>query len=314
MRKILSLVLVLAMALGLCGCVIINESDVISDKTVSQVITYDIKKQVVDDFMNDPNVDTEQRMYLKEIVNAMSIIKVDGEDYYRYRTSSNETFKEYMTDRSVGELVSYVTKDTFYEQADRDEVFEGSPLSMVGYNQPAIDYSKVKYTMTLTFANDVVNTNGKVDENNPKKVSFNLDFAKNKITTVFATTNKNTTMASVQQYIKKTRTMGKTKIKKIKANKVKKKAKTASVTIKLKKAKNATRYLIEYSTKKKITRYDDYTETKTVKKATAKIKGLKKNKKYYFRAYPMKKDFTGSYYEGTPTKIKAKKTKKAKKK
>ncbi|MBP5773092.1 MAG: hypothetical protein J6W35_03380 [Eubacterium sp.] len=313
MKKLLGLVLVMAMIVGLCGCTIVNETNTISDKIINQVMTYDIKKQVVDDYMKDPNIDTEQRMYLMQLVSAMSIVKIDGENYYRYRESSNETFKEYMVDRVDNDSISYVTKDTFYENSDRDNVFGGMALGYSENGQIPIDYSQVKYTLTLTFANNVVNTNGKIDETNPKKVSFDLDFSKNKLITTFATTNKNNTMSSVLQYVKGTRAIGQTKIKKITANKVKKKAKTASVTIKLKKAKNATRYVVEYSTKKKIDPESYLTDSKTSKKTTIKIKGLKKNKKYYFRAYPKKIDYTGDYYSGITTKVKSIKTKKYKK-
>lgn len=312
MKRIIGLVVVLAMVLGLCGCADILQEHTIKKDSITSKATMDIEKQYFDNLIKDPTLDTSDRMMLNEIKTAMVIVKKDGKDYYRYQSTENLSFKEYMAEGNTEDdgvnSIAYVTNEVMYIKQSTKEMLSGAePL---WGDMDKIDYSKVTFKITMTFEKDVVNTNGTINPNNKKQAIFNTD-PKAVKATIFASTNKNITQTSVEQMIAKSRKMGKAKIKKITANKVKKKAKKASVTLKLKKVKGAQRYTIWYCKNKKFTgSSSDYKETKKTK---VTIKGLKKNTKYYFKVYPSRKDFTGAYYDGADSKIKSIKTKKYKK-
>lgn len=79
--------------------------------------------------------------------------------------------------------------------------------------------------------------------------------------------------------------------------------KKKSVTIKWKKAKNAKKYKIQYSTSKKFKK--SKTKTKETSKTSFKIKGLKKGKKYYVRVRGVNGKVLGKW--STVKKIKIKK-------
>ena len=81
-----------------------------------------------------------------------------------------------------------------------------------------------------------------------------------------------------------------TKIKSLKANKVKKNAKKATVTLKFKKVKGIKKYEVEYSLKKNFKK----SKVKTAKKTTYTIKNLKKGKKYYVRVRATKTNYAGN--------------------
>ena len=312
MKRFLGLVLALVMVLGLCGCADILQEHTIKKDSITSKVTMDIEKQYFDNLIKDPTLDTSDRMMLNEIKTAMVIVKKDGKDYYRYQSTEKFSFKEYMAEGNTEEdgvnSIAYVTNEVMYIKQSTKEMLSGAePL---WGDMDKIDYSKVTFKITMTFEKDVVNTNGTINPNNKKQAIFNNDPKAVRVT-LFASTNKNITQASVEQMIAKSRKMGKAKIKKIKANKVKKKAKKASVTIKLKKVKGAQRYTIWYCKNKKFTGSSfNYKDTKKTK---VTIKGLKKNTKYYFKVYPSRKDFTGDYYDGADSKIKSIKTKKYKK-
>ena len=76
----------------------------------------------------------------------------------------------------------------------------------------------------------------------------------------------------------------------LKANKVKKNAKKATVTLKFKKVKGIKKYEVEYSLKKNFKK----SKVKTAKKTTYTIKNLKKGKKYYVRVRATKTNYAGN--------------------
>ena len=314
MKRIIGLVVVLAMALGLCGCADILQEHTIGKDSITTKATMDIEKEYYDDLLKDPSLDTTDRMMLNELKTAMPIVKKDGKDYYRYQQTQTNSFADFMEagnmndDEDGVESIAYVTNEVLYIKQSSTDMLSGAESLWGDINK--LDLSKITFTITMTFGKDVVNTNGTINTNNKKQAIFNTD-PKAVKATIFASTNKNITQTSVEQMIAKSRKMGKAKIKKITANKVKKKAKKASVTLKLKKVKGAQRYTIWYCKNKKFTgSSSDYKETKKTK---VTIKGLKKNTKYYFKVYPSRKDFTGTYYDGADSKIKSIKTKKYKK-
>ena len=123
--------------------------------------------------------------------------------------------------------------------------------------------------------------------------------ALDKTTELFATTNKNETMASVKAKIKKANTIANTKITKTKVKKTSAKAKTTSATIKFKKVSDAVSYEVQCSTSKKFTK----AKTLTTKKTSYTVKKLKKGKKYYVRVRGYVTN-NGKNYYGAWSKVK----------
>lgn len=313
MKRVIGLIVVLTMVLGLCGCADILQENTISKDSITVKTTMDIEKEYFENLLKDPNLDTMDKMMLNEIKTSLNNITKGGKEYYQYKSTEKKTFDEFMDENNMNDddldAVAYVTNEVLYVKQSATNMLSAS--AAIWGDASKIDFSKITLKQTITFEKDVVNTNGKINDENKKQAVFDLDPKATKAT-VFASTNKTITQASVEQMIAKSRQMGKAKIKKLIANKVKKKAKKASVTVKLKKVKGAQRYTIMYCKNKKF-EGSSY-NYKNTKKTKATIKGLKKNTKYYFAVYPSRKDFTGNYYDGPESKTKSIKTKKYKKK
>lgn len=234
-----------------------------------------------------------------------------------YQIEQTQSIKKgNLTKDVIGEEEGYITTDTFYMKANIGKMLEEtmnetgdtgmSTADMTATMKAAgIDLdSAIKITVTVEFPKAVVSTaNGTVDVSNKNKVIFNLKATDNK--TLFATTNAKVTLASARAKYKADNTIKKPAIKKLKANKVSKKAKKATVFLKIGKVSGAKKYQVQYSTKASF----KGAKTKTIKKTTYKLTKLKKGTKYYVRVRAVKTNMAGTTVTSKWTK-KSVKTKK----
>lgn len=258
--------------------------------------------------MSDAQIGTVENMqeYYSQHFTGLGYkeVTVDGKKYYQKTVQSSSTKK-----KLSGDVVGndgYVTTDTFYYELDLKEMLMNSmqeqaeqlakqqgmtdtPDAMTLLKQAGVDFdSLMTVVMTVEFPKTVVATNGTVDSKNKNKVTFTMKASENK--TLFATTNSKVTLASAKAKYKADNTIKKPKIKKLKANKVAKKAKKATITLKFNKVAGAKKYQVQYATKSSF----KGATTKNVKKTTYKISKLKKNKKYYVRVRAVKNNLAGS--------------------
>lgn len=308
MKKIITLIgCIAAMILLMVGCAEVKNDVSITNDKINAVLEVKIEKAYLDDFIKSGNLDTMDVIYIKTLVEAMQVVEEDGVSYYRYKSTSSEKFSDYLADVNVRDSVtSYVDKNTYYSASTSNLESSITEESGMMIDWSKYDISKVKAVQTITFQNPVVNTNGVIDQTNPKKVTFNLSEIKGNTVKAFATTDKNVTMDSVEKMIKASNTLGKPSIKKLKANKVKKKAKKATVTVTLSKVKTAQVYWVRYATNKKFKKslYKKSTKTKI------KLTKLKKNKTYWVKAYAEKTNFADVEVDSKYSKVKKVKTKK----
>ncbi len=304
MKKILSLLLSIIIVVTLCGCqATYNETTNINKKTVSVSRNVLIEKTYLDNYLKNGKIDKYDNEHIKERKEDMTIETQNGIKYYHYKKAFNQKFFDFKNEYNYDDKeIIYVDKDTYYIDVDVNWLL----ASDLGFEKPKFNFSKTSFSQTLCFGNKVANSNGTIDKNNGKKVTFNYNLNGVKRIKVFASTKKNNTLLNIEKMIKESRTIGKTKIKKLKAKKVKKNSKTATVVVKLKKVKGAQSYLVVYSTSKKMKSVFEISS----KKRTVVVKKLKKGKRYYFKAYASKRDFTGYYHSGKACKRKSIKTKK----
>lgn len=258
--------------------------------------------------MSDAQIGTVENMqeYYSQYYTGLGYkeVTVDGKKYYQKTVQSSSTKKTLSRD-VVGE-VGYVTTDTFYYELDLKEMLMNSmqkqaeqmakqqgmtdtPDAMTLLKQAGVDFdSLMTVVMTVEFPKPIVSSNGTVDSKNKNKVTFTMKASDNK--TLFATTNSKVTLASAKAKYKADNTIKKPKIKKLQANKVAKKAKKATITLKFNKVAGAKKYQVQYATKSSF----KGATTKNVKKTTYKISKLKKNKKYYVRVRAVKNNLAGS--------------------
>ena len=116
----------------------------------------------------------------------------------------------------------------------------------------------------------------------------------------------NVTLETAKAKYKADNTISKPSVKKLKANKVSKKAKKATATLKFSKVSGAKKYQVQYSTKGSF----KGAKTKTIKKTTYKLTKLKKGTKYYVRVRAVKYNMSKDTVYSKWTKKKAVKTKK----
>lgn len=293
--KVLAIMLVMIMALT--GCMNVNQEIVInSDGSAKITGVVSVDKQMYVDamvkVMKKNGVPASKEDIAKELDTAMAkdgskIVVVDGREYYQQtleevvkKGNLQKTFAE-------GTAASYVTTDTFYVEmavdkmtSDEVEAFK-EVEAMLGDDS----FDSIKTVLTVQFPKAVVSSNGIIDKENPNKVSFNVPIDKKVV--LFATTKAGVTQDSIRKQIKKLNAVKTPKIKKLKANALKKKAKKASVTLKFARVKGAKKYQVQYSLKKNF----KGAKTKTIKKTTYVIKNLKKGKKYFVRVRAAKKNY-----------------------
>ena len=258
----------------------------------------------------EPMVDKSMREQGAEIVT------IDGVEYYSITETQKLSNKELNESFARGDEKSlvWITGDTFYAELDTETQLSTSGstdslgVDLSEYEDLIKENAKnMKVTIAPEFTAPIVSSNGKIDESNPNKVSFEYDYAyTGKKMVMFATTNPKVTVKTVKASIKKANKVNTSKVKKLKAVKVKKKAKTASLKYTLKKAKKVKNYEIQYSLKKSMKN----AKTITTKKTKGTIKNLKKGKKYYVRVRCSKTNYAGATVYSKWSKKAVKRTKK----
>ena len=232
---------------------------------------------------------------------------IDGKTYYQ-KTAQYSNDKKNLT-RDITGNDGYVTTDTFYyivnwkdsvvnsiesqaETIAKQNGVKEVPDAMQLLKQAGVDLDTLDTCVaTVEFSKPIVSTNGTIDSKNKNKVTFTIKATENK--TLFATTDSKVTFASAQAKYKADNTIKKPKIKQLKANKVKRKAKKATITLKFGKVAGAKMYQVQYATKSSF----KSAKTKNIKKTTYKITGIKKNKKYYVRVRAWKSNMArGNVY------------------
>lgn len=304
MKKLIFLVLAIALMVLLVGCASEEDTITIGDKTIKERILIDLDKKAYDDAMK------REFSYLDPTYESgVKVVKKNGKEYYESDQTKTFTFNKYMkySNLDYNSERCYVSKDTFYQKAKVDK----ADLEMVKESKD-IDYSAVKIHVTVTFPKKVVSTNCTINKDNDKQIEYSTNYKKavSEGYTIFGTTNKNVTPKKLNALLKKWCYIGKTKIKKIKRVKRKNKSGDGSVIVKYKKVKKAKKYKVEWCLSKKFDASSSYKAfSKKTKKTKLKVKKLARNKKYYFRVYAMRKNHFGSWVESAASKVKSIKVK-----
>ncbi|MBR3646166.1 MAG: fibronectin type III domain-containing protein [Lachnospiraceae bacterium] len=308
--SLIAVIMIMAVALTSCGKIegtgkINKDGSGSFNYTVSissEVIKKYIEKEVgftIPDYLY-PEVEEK---FLAE--SKMEKVVKDGKIWYVIEEKQNNISNLEYNNMLCSDGEGYVTGDVLYMCIDpTHKKFIKEQMKDADLVVTDSDAKKIKETYTFEFEEPIVKTTGTIDPNNPNKVTFNVDKSKSKYV-IFATTKNGVTVESVKATIKKFNNVNKSSIKNIKADKVKKKSKKASVTYKLKKV-FCVGYQIQYSKKKNM----KGGKTITVSKPTGKIKNLKKGTKYYVRVRAYKYNYAGNTIYSGWSKVKAVKTKK----
>lgn len=175
--KVVALMLVLVMVLTGCGSS--RTVTIKSDGSVSAKSVVTIEKDAVITALiakGYTKSEAENFANTQAITMGAKKIQVDGKDVYQYSNTENYTKKEnsyVLDDYSNG----YITGDTYYDTLDMTI----DPETIEEYKEfgvQAEELKNVKVTYSVVFANKIVSTNGKIDSQNPNKVTFTLDVGK----------------------------------------------------------------------------------------------------------------------------------------
>jgi uncharacterized protein YceK len=306
--KLMALLIVVVMVFSGCASVkmdvVINSNGsgmlYMTMRLDKAAVNTELKKEGITDAMMSTYWQTLEQTY-KEDGFSVRTVTVDGKEYMQIQRLEkvNMAAELNFSDNS------YITTDTYYTEIDtKDMMGNAGDMGDVNAIANSVDMSKIAFEVSVTLPNNIVKTNGTISETDKKVVKFNVPLGKKSV--LFATTKGNVALADVQKKVKAANTIAKPKLKKIKANKLKKKAKSASVTVKWNKVKGAKKYEVTLATDKKFTKNLKF---KTTKKNTITIKKLKKNKKYYVQVVAAKKNLVGVDVYSKPAK-KSVKTKK----
>lgn len=306
--KLMALLIVVVMVFSGCASVkmdvVINSNGsgmlYMTMRLDKAAVNTELKKEGITDAMMSTYWQTLEQTY-KEDGFSVRTVTVDGKEYMQIQRLEkvNMAAELNFSDNS------YITTDTYYTEIDtKDMMGNAGDMGDVNAIANSVDMSKIAFEVSVTLPNNIVKTNGTISETDKKVVKFNVPLGKKSV--LFATTKGNVALADVQKKVKAANTIAKPKLKKIKANKLKKKAKSASVTVKGNKVKGAKKYEVTLATDKKFTKNLKF---KTTKKNTITIKKLKKNKKYYVQVVAAKKNLVGVDVYSKPAK-KSVKTKK----
>lgn len=231
-------------------------------------------------------------------------VTINGKEYLQIEVIRNLRKGKLTQDLELTDN-SYVTTDTFYCEVDLNQIMLGADESgELAQMKDSIGANAVTMDISVTMPKDIVSTNGVFSTSSKNTVSFSVSMDKK--VTMFATTKNGVTRASVQKILKSANTIAKPKFKKVQANKVKKNAKKATITVKWAKVKTAKKYEVTIATNKKFTKN---VIVKTTKKNNITIKKLKKNKKYFVQVVAIKNNIAGNEVRSKA----AKKTMKTKK-
>ena len=291
--KLITLMMIVIMVFT--GCASVNMDMVIkSDGSgITQIvmridkaaINTELKKMGMTDAMILEYWKTLEESYKEQGLNVRTSV-VDGKEYMNLQQSEKV---QKVSDFALSDN-AYITTDTFYSEFDlSEEMNDLGDMGELGTIAGSVDMSKISFEVSVTLPNNIVKTNGTISDTDKKTVKFNTPLGKKSV--LFATTKNNITLESVQKKVKAANTIAKPKLKKIKANKVKKNAKSASITVKWGKVKGAKGYEVTLASNKKMTKI---VKIKTTKKKSITFKKLKKNKKYYVKVVATKKNLVGN--------------------
>lgn len=291
--KLIALMLIVVMAFTGCMSekmeININSDGSGRAKATISLDKAQINKALKDQGATDTMIETYWKQLLKEYKELgmdFKNVTVDGKEYLQYTVFQNLRKGKLAEDLAISDN-SYITADTFYTEVDMSEAMpDTSDLGEYAALAGSVDMSAIKIEFVITMPNDIVSTNGVISTTDKKTVNFNVPI--NKKSVLFATTKSGVTQTGIQKKVKAANTIAKPKLKKVKANKVKKNAKKATITVKWGKVKTAKKYEVTIATNKKFTRN---VITKITKKNKITIKKLKKNKKYYVQVVAIKNNF-----------------------
>lgn len=293
--KLIALMLIVVMAFT--GCMSEKmEININSDGSGKAKATISLDKAEINQLLKkqgatDTMIETYWKQLLKEYKEMgmdFKDVTIDGKEYLQYTVSQNLRKGKLAEDLGLSDN-SYITVDTFYSEVDMSEAMpDASDLGEYASLAGSVDMSAIKIDIVVTMPKDIVSTNGVISASDKKTVNFSVPI--NKKATLFATTKGGVTQAAVQKKVKAANTIAKPKLKKVKANKVKKNAKKATITVKWGKVKTAKKYEVTVATNKKMTKN---ITVKATKKNKVTIKKLKKNKKYYVEVVAIKNNFAG---------------------
>lgn len=306
--KLITLMIIVVMVFSGCASV---KMDVVINSNGSGVlymtmrldkaaVNTELKKEGITDAMMSTYWQTLEQTYKEDGFSVRSVT-VDGKEYMQIQRLEkvNKAAELGFSDNS------YITTDTYYTEVDtKDMMGDAGNMGEASAIAGSADLSKITFEVSVVMPNDISKTNGTISETDKKAAKFNVPLGKKSV--LFATTNSNVALESVQKKVKAANTIAKPKLKKVKANKVKKNAKSASITVKWSKVKGAKRYEVNVAASKKFIKSVSF---KSTKKNTITIKKLKKNKKYYVQVVAVKKNLAGTDVFSKP----AKKTVKTKK-
>lgn len=294
--KLMALMLIVVMAFT--GCMSEKmEININSDGSGKAKATINLDKAEVNNVLKEQGAtDAMITTYWNQLLKAykemgmdFKDVTIDGKEYLQYTISQKLRKGKLAQDLGLSDN-SYITVDTFYSEVDMSEVIpDVSDLGEYASLAGSVDMSAIKIDIVVTMPKDIVSTNGVISTSDKKTVNFSVPI--NKKSTLFATTKSGVTQAGIQKKVKAANTIAKPKLKKVKANKVKKNAKKATITVKWGKVKTAKKYEVTVATNKKITKN---VITKITKKNKITIKQLKKNKKHYVQVVAIKNNFAGT--------------------
>ena len=306
--KLMALLIVVVMVFSGCASVkmdvVINSNGsgmlYMTMRLDKAAVNTELKKEGITDAMMSTYWQTLEQSF-KEDGFTVRTVTVDGKEYMQIQQLEKVNMA---TELNFSDN-SYITTDTYYTEIDtKDMMGDAGDMGDVSAVVNSVDMSKIAFEVSVTLPNNIVKTNGTISETDKKVVKFNVPLGKKSV--LFATTKGNVTLGDVQKKVKAANTIAKPTLKKTKANKLKKKAKSASVTVKWNKVKGAKKYEVTLSTDKKFIKNVKF---KTTKKNTITIKKLKKNKKYFVQVVAVKKNLVGVDVYSKPAK-KSVKTKK----
>lgn len=291
--KLIALMLIVVMAFTGCMSekleVNINSDGSGMAKAIISLDKAQINKTLKDQGATDTMIETYWKQLLKEYKELgmdFKDVTIDGKEYLQYTFSQNLRKGKLAEDLALSDN-SYITADTFYSEVDMSEAMsDTSDLGEYAALAGSVDMSVIKIDIVVTMPTDIVSTNGVISTSDKKTVDFSVPI--NKKSVLFATTKSGVTQTGIQKKVKAANTIAKPKLKKVKANKVKKNAKKATITVKWGKVKTAKKYEVTIATNKKFTRN---VITKITKKNKITIKKLKKNKKYFVQVVAIKNNF-----------------------
>ena len=309
MKKAGIISMLLAFVLAITGCA--NVENIIIIKTNgygSQSVYLNVNRTAYLKKCSDGKKlsDSEIADIDANFINQGATIQKKGtEEYYRMPVVLNNKMdsEEMVSSLYIPGTVAYVTGDTFYWNVCVARIIDNefSDEDLSGYGVARSDLYEMPMTLTIQFSAEIVRTNGNIISDNGKSVTFEVSNSGN--APLFATTNSAKTQTSVVTEIAKLNKVANTKFTKLTSQAS---GSTATVSYTLKKKKSAFAYQIQYSTTKSFKK----PKTMTVTDVKGNVTGLKKGKKYYFRARVIKTNYAGIHLYGKWSSKKKIKTKK----